>query len=199
MKRLSDVRKMPSTLAMMTIDNNNHCIANDLTWQSAISTQHTTSSLHQAGEITEEQTRIMQRILAMREEYNLESLEFSGILKYIVERGNYLDNFTQIEDVYFEFAIRLLKQQEQDKWIGEKMFTAINPTKDPEVGARLLKVVEAMRDLNLKGDDMFALAHKTMIPNTAPFKHSSCAVIFNTINSVAQGTVGQTTAPPGSE
>ena len=78
---------MPSTLAMMTIDNN-HCIANDLTWQSAISTQHTTSSLHQAGELTEEQTRIMQRIIAMREEYNLESLEFSGILKYILERGN---------------------------------------------------------------------------------------------------------------
>ena len=136
----------------------------------------------------------MQRILAMREEYKLENLEFSAILKYIVERGNYFDNFTQIEDVYFEFAIRLLKQQEQDRWIGEKMFSVINPTKDPEVGATLLKVVEAMRDLNLKGDDMFALAHKTMIPKTTPFKHSSCAVIFNTINRVGQGT-----APPGSD
>ena len=165
-------------------------------WESAIATRSTISSLQENGEICEAQTKIMTKILAMREEYNLESGEFSAILKYIVERGNYMSNFTQIEDIYFEFAIRLLKKQEVDAWLGHKMYSELNPMKNPVVGEILVKVVGAMRDSTLKGDDMFAFAHMSIYPNMTSFKHSSCAIILNTINNVRE-TI--TSNPPGSE
>ena len=169
-------------------------------WQKALDTTHTTTSIHATGEINQEQLDIMVKIFAMREKYNLTSEEFLGVLGYIATRGNYLDNFTRIEDIYFETAVRMLKKEELDQWIGKKMCTELNPTNSTVIGTSLVAVVEAMRDKELKTDDMFALAHKTLYSSIEPFKHSSCAMILNTLKATqAQAAPNAQTAtnPPG--
>lgn len=164
---------------------------NEYDWAAAVTTHHTLSTLKASGEFTEDQTKVMQRILEVRGLYNLDNTEFQAILKYVTNRGGYLNNFTCIEDVYFEFAIRLLRGMEMDKWIGTQMCERLNPTHDGETGSKLVTVVEAMRDTVQKGDDMFAMAHKTLNQTITPFKYSSCAVLLNTIQ-------GQSvTEPPG--
>ena len=167
---------------------------NEYDWMATVTTHHTMSTLKGSGEVSEDQTKVMQRILEVRSLYNLDSTEFQAILKYVTGRGGYLNNFTCIEDVYFEFAIRLLRGLEMDKWIGTQMCERLNPTHDGETGSKLVTVVEAMRGADLKGDDMFAMAHKVLDQTTTPFKYSSCAVILNTINEALDKT---TAAPPG--
>lgn len=154
---------------------------NEYDWAAAVETHHTLSTLKASGEFTEGQTKVMQRIIKVRNLYNLDDVEFQGILKYVTVRGGYLNNFTCIEDVYFEFASRLLRGLEMDKWIGIQMCERLNPTHDGETGLRLVTVVKAMRDIVQKGDDMFAMAHKVLNQTIIPFKYSSCAVILNTI------------------
>ena len=153
-------------------------------WQEALNTTHTTATIRAAGEINQEQLDIMVKIFAMREKYNLTNGEFLAILGYVVTRGNYLDNFTRIEDIYFETAIRLLKKEELNLWIGNKICKDLNPTNSELIRTSLITIVEAIRNTELKTDDMFALVHKTLYSSIEPFKHSSCAIILNTLKAI---------------
>ena len=166
---------------------------NEYDWTTSVNTSHTIETLKTSGEFSEEQTKVMQRIIEARSKYDLDSTEFRAILEYVTSRAGYLNNFTCIEDVYFEFASRLLRKQEMDKWLGDEMYKRLNPTQDKEIGSRLITTLEAMRESGLKGDEMFAMAHKNLNETIIPFKHSSCAVILNTIK---PPTVSE---PPGAD
>ena len=49
---------------------------NEYDWAAAVTTHHTLSTLKASGEFTEDQTKVMQRIIEVRGLYNLDNTEY---------------------------------------------------------------------------------------------------------------------------
>lgn len=150
-------------------------------WRIAVDTHHTTKTIAETNEITMGQVNIIRNILRMNEKYDITADEFKGILLYMIQRDDMLENATLIEDLYFEYAVRLLKGKEYNKWIGDEICKRLNPNKNFIISTCIVKIVESTKEENIKPDKLFAITHKILSGNIIPYRYSSCALIINTM------------------
>ncbi len=72
-----------------------------------------------------ERTEMLQRIMSLRQNYDISDAVFSGIINFLHTQSDLPANFTLCEDIFVEAAIRAYLKLEVNHWLSDIVFRGL--------------------------------------------------------------------------